>query len=253
MWKKRLMKKRSRRDEAVPLEQHLKALRTLLLQVCIVFAAAFSGTFAVSKMILNWFIGVAEDSGYKLVYLSPQEVVLQQFRIAGMGGLLLGLPLIAVSLYWFIRVALSRKERVAAVLLCMAGCLCFCLGVVFACMLAYPLMLQFFYGVNSGYSIASAVSVGGFIDLAFLVFLIFGCVTELPVFCVLLALAGVMTLDRMRVAEKPVFVAAFIIGALLTPPDVVSQLLVAVPLIVLYKLSEVLVWICQKRNKRIEE
>lgn len=251
MWMQmRRLKKRSSQDEALPLAQHLAALRALLLQISAVLVLAFSGTFIVSKRLLDWLISIAEDSGYELVYLSPQEIVLQQFRIAGMGALLLGLPLIVASVYRFVRVALNSRERVMAVLLCMAGCLCFCFGVVFAYRLVYPLMLQFFYGVNSGYSIASAVSIGSFIDLAFLVFMIFGCITELPVFCVLLAFAGLLTVDRMKMAERPVIVVMFVISALLTPPDVVSQLLVAVPMAVLYKLSEVLVWVCQRRKRR---
>lgn len=244
-------KKRHKGDEAVPLVQHLAELKRMVLTTALIFVFFFTGTFVFSKQLLESLIRLAEGCGYEIMYLTPQEIVMQKFRIAGSGAVLLGAPLMLFGVYRFIRIALNKRERLAGIMTAVFGYGAFWLGAVFAYRVTYPLMLQFFIGVNNEYVAASAVSIEGFISLAFTVFLVFGCITELPVFCVLLAETGVLTVGKMRMAEKTVVVAMFALGALITPPDVISQLLVAVPMIVLYKFSELLVWICEKRKKRL--
>lgn len=237
-------------DKAVSIAEHLAALKHALVAAVLIVFLAFCFTFVFSKSILNWLLSVAEGCGYSMVFLSPQEILIQQLRIAGISALLFGSPLVFMCVYSFVKVALSKKERVAIVCLCTAAYVLFWCGMLFAQKLAYPLILQFFTGVNAGYSVTSAVSVEGYVTLAITVFTIFGCVTELPVCCIVLALAGALSYETMRKMEKPAIVLMFVVGAVITPPDVVSQLLVAVPLTVLYKVSEVLVWLCWRMGKR---
>lgn len=248
-----LKKRKNRIDELHPVAYHLAALRRLLASIAAVFVLAFFITFFFSDEILSWIILTAGNSGYRMVYLSPQEIMIQQFRIAGMGALLFGAPFILFCLYCFVRIALNKRERRFALAVASAGYLCFWAGLYFVCRLVFPLMLQFFIGVNQGYDIISTVSVKNFIDLYFMICVIFGVITELPVVCVFLAAAGILTTDRMRMVEKPVIVAAFVIGAVITPPDIISQLLVAVPVVMLYKVSEFLVWIFQMRHKKSKQ
>lgn len=194
-------------------------------------------------------ICLADTNGYQMVYLSPHEVLLQQFRIAGAGALFFGLPLLVVLVYGFLRIALKKKERIAIGTLGVIGYALFWCGLIFAYKIMCPLMLRFFYDVNNLYNIASAVSVESFLSLVITVFVVFGSIMELPVVCTALALLGVLSHGVMKSVEKPDIVLMFLASAVVTPPDVVSQLMVAIPLVLLYKISEGLVWICRRHKK----
>jgi sec-independent protein translocase protein TatC len=126
------------------------------------------------------------------------------------------------------------------------GLICFCIGVYFAYRIMLPFMLHFLISLSTGSGVTASISVQNYMTFLMTLFLIFGIVFELPVVSVLLTQMGLLKVEWMKKGRRVVIVVIFVIAALITPPDIVSQIMVAIPMIALYELSIILCTICQK-------
>ena len=116
-----------------------------------------------------------------------------------------------------------------------------------------PFILYFLIHVGEGSEITAAVSVQNYISFLLTVFLVFGCVFELPVIYVVLTWLGVIRSSWLKKARKPAIVLIFILAAIITPPDIVSQVMVALPMVLLFQLVIVLSALCEKTKKKTAE
>lgn len=219
-------------DGNMSLVAHLEELRARILRAI--------AAVAVGSIISYWFID--EIMAYitlpvgKLYYLQPAEAFLMYVKITVFSGFLLALPVIFYQIWRFILPALTVKERVVIGLLVPSSVLLFFAGLAFAFFLVLPAAVRFFMGMGSD-ALAPMFTLHQYFDFMLSILLPFGAVFELPLVLVVLARFGIVTSAFMRSKRKHIILWAFVLGALLTPPDVFTQTMIALPLILLYELS----------------
>ncbi|MBO4853059.1 MAG: twin-arginine translocase subunit TatC [Schwartzia sp.] len=219
-------------DGNMSLVAHLEELRARILRAL--------AAVVVGSIVSYWFID--EIMAYitlpvgKLYYLQPAEAFLMYVKITVFSGFLLALPVIFYQIWRFILPALTVKERVVIGLLVPSSVLLFFAGLAFAFFLVLPAAVRFFMGLGSD-ALAPMFTLHQYFDFMLSILLPFGAVFELPLVLVVLARFGIVTSAFMRSKRKHIILWAFVLGALLTPPDVFTQTMIALPLILLYELS----------------
>lgn len=222
----------------MPLSGHLRELRNRIL-VCVLALFVCCVVFLYyAKWFVNRLTDMGKAYGYVYVYLSPQELLIEYFQVTLIASVCVCLPLLLYQLWAFARPGLSKSENRTVVLCLFFGLFCFAGGLYFAYRIILPFMLAFLIGVNSQSSgISASISVQNYINFLLTVFIIFGCIFEMPMVSVMLTRFGILKPQMMRKARKAVVVIIFFIAAVITPPDILSQVMVAMPMVALYELS----------------
>jgi sec-independent protein translocase protein TatC len=130
------------------------------------------------------------------------------------------------------------------------GLICFVIGIIFAYKIMLPFMLYFLIDLSKGSNITASISVQNYMTFLLTIFMIFGIVFELPVVTVALTQMGLLKVQWMRAGRRVVIVVIFFVAALITPPDIVSQIMVSIPMIGLYELSIIISSILLKVRKK---
>ncbi|MBQ9492344.1 MAG: twin-arginine translocase subunit TatC [Oscillibacter sp.] len=216
---------------------HLRELRNRLL-VCLagLIVCMCVGLWFADRMV-RLLLSIGEEYGYVFVYLSPQEMLLQYVSVSFVCAACVTLPLTLYELWAFLRPGLKRNERVFYVLTMLSGLVCAALGVLFAAKALIPFMLRFLITLSSTSGVNPSVSVQNYISFLLTIFVIFAAIFELPVVTVLLTQLDILKISWLKRARKVMIVVIFFVAAVITPPDIVSQIMVAVPLLGLYELS----------------
>ena len=237
-------------DGTMSLSGHLKELRNRII-VCIVCLTVFFllGLHFAPDLVDN-LTGIGKQYGYRFVYIAPQELLLQYFSIALVAGVVFSIPMILFQVWAFIQPGLKANENGLILATLVFGLFFFIVGVLFAYKVMLPFMLQFLIGLSTGSDVSASVSVANYITFMLTIFLVMGIVFELPVVCVLLTQLGLLRVEWMRKFRKVMIVVIFFVAAIITPPDIVSQIMVAVPMLGLYELSIFVCALLSKRKKK---
>ena len=227
-------------DGSMSLSGHLKELRNRVFFCVLVLAAGFALCLSFAPRIVTMLTDMGMEYHYVYVYIAPQELLMVYLSIALTGGIALAFPFIAYHAYAFCSPGLERRERRFMRGTLFFGTVCFCLGVLFAYFLSVPFMLRFLIQFSSDVSVSASISIQQYVSFLLTVFVVFGAVFELPVISVLLTVLGILRAEWMVKGRKVMIVVIFAVAAIITPPDVVSQVMVAIPMIGLYELSIVL-------------
>jgi sec-independent protein translocase protein TatC len=239
-------------EKNMALSGHLRELRNRLV-ICIVCLIVF---FLVglhyAPNFVNLLTGIGKVYGYEYVYISPQELLMQYFSVALLLSVCITFPVILYHVWAFIQPGLKKNENMLFLLALIFGLICFLLGILFAYKIMMPFMLRFLIDVSKGSDITASISVQNYITFLLTIFMIFGVIFELPVVSVLLTQMGLLKISWMRKGTRVVIVIIFLVSAFITPPDIVSQTMVAIPMIGLYELSILISAILLKlrRNKK---
>ena len=234
---------------------HLRELRKRIIVCALAFLAGTVLCLAFASRIVTLLTDLGAQYDYRFIYLAPQELLTVYFTIALLGGLVLSAPVIATELYAFSKPGLKAGERRFFSAAMAFGTLSFAVGVLFAWFVMAPFMLSFMIQFSRNVDIEASISVQEYVSFLLTVFLIFGVVFELPVIIVLLTQLGIVKPAWLVRSRKYMVVVIFLVAALITPPDVASQILVAVPIIGLYELSILLsrVFYRKKQEKETAE
>jgi sec-independent protein translocase protein TatC len=249
---------------SAPLIEHLIELRTRLMWSIGGFFVAFLGCFFVAKHLFNllvipfkWAVEWAhlDIKKVELIYTAPQEFFFTQVKLAMFGGLVIAFPIIAAQIYKFVAPGLYKNERSAFLPFLIASPILFLMGAALVYFFFTPMVMWFFLsmqqaGGDGQVQISLLPKVSEYLSLIMTLIFSFGLVFQLPVVTSLMARVGLLTSQGLREKRKWAIVIAFIVAAVLTPPDPISQISLAIPTILLYEIS---IWTARLIEKRRDE
>jgi sec-independent protein translocase protein TatC len=243
-------------DSKMPLLDHLIELRNRLLWCIAALAVAFGICFYFAEPIYGWLVQPMKNTGQeKLVYIDVFEAFFVQVKVALFAALMVSFPVFATQLYRFVAPGLYRNEKRAFLPFLAMTPVLFGLGASMAYYGAMPVALDFllsFQGNVGGIEQEALPGVGNYLSFATTFIFGFGVAFQLPVLLMLLERAGIVSREQLIAGRRYAIVGAFAIAAVLTPPDVVSQMLLAIPLCLLYEFAIIAIWFTQKRRKKRE-
>jgi len=242
-------------DSKAPLIEHLIELRKRLMWSLAAVFVAFVVCFWFAKPIYNvllWPYRVAAgvDAPIELIYTAPQEFFFTQVKLALFGAIFIAFPVIASQLYMFVAPGLYKAERKAFRPFLIATPILFLLGAALVYFVAMPLAMTFFLSMQQTgeVQIVLTAKVSEYLSLIMTLILGFGICFQLPVLLTLLARAGLVTSDQLKHYRRHAILAVFVAAAVLTPPDPVSQIALALPTLLLYEISIFAVKMAEKKR-----
>jgi sec-independent protein translocase protein TatC len=243
--------------------EHLNELRSRLLKAIAAFGigAALCWMFKEKLLVLltKPFI-VAWNEGQlggtaALHFPAPASLFIAYIKLAMLGGFVVALPVVLYQLWAFVAPGLYSSEKRLAIPFVVSSCGLFALGGYFGWRVAFPIAFQYLLGFSGpvgleGFEVKPTVMIGDYIEFVTRMLLAFGAVFELPVLIFFLSVAGIIDHRDLIKFARYFVVIAFILAAVITPPDITSQFLLAVPLCVLYIVSIGIAWIVSLRRAK---
>ena len=238
-----------------PLMDHLIELRRRLLWSFAALAVSFGVCLYFVDPILAVLVQPLVEAGQRqLIAIAVFEQFFVRIKIALFGALMISFPVLATQLWMFVAPGLYRNEKRAFLPFLLLTPFLFAAGACLAYFVAMPVALNYLLGFGGeigGVQQTSLPGIGNYLDFSTRFIFGFGVAFLLPVLLMLLERAGLVTRGQLKRGRRYAIVAAFVVAAVLTPPDVISQLLLAIPLVLLYEVSLIAIWFTERRRARV--
>ena len=223
-------------DGSMTLTGHLKELRNRLIICAVVFVVGVVVSLAYADRLIDLLTAMGRDY-YQFVSIAPQEKLMQYFRVSILAGVIVTVPVAFYHIYAFAKPGLKMSESFFFKIVMLLGLALFCVGVLFAYKVTLPFMLNFLVTLEGTDYITASISIESYINLCLTMFIIFGCVFEMPLITIILSKMGIINPQILKQVRGVAIVVIFFIAAVVTPPDIVSQCMVAFPMVLLYFVS----------------
>jgi sec-independent protein translocase protein TatC len=236
--------------------EHLEELRARIIKAALAVVAAGFGAWFYRLEIMAWLTkplveGWIKGTQPELHFPSPADLFICYIKISAIGGLVFASPIVFYQLWAFIAPGLYAREKRLAVPFVLSSTLLFVGGAYFGWRFAFPMAMKYllsFSGQVGEIVIKPTIMVTEYINFVTRLLLAFGAAFELPVVVFFLAIMGVVTHKQLLKFSRYFIVLAFFISAIITPPDALSQLMLALPLCGLYFLSIFIAWLVQRKK-----
>jgi sec-independent protein translocase protein TatC len=242
-------------EKKLPLTAHLQELRKRLILSFIAVGIGFFICYALKEYLFNILssplINKVMPSGGSLIFTSVSEAFFTYMKVAFIAGLILTSPFILYQIWAFVAPGLYQKEKRYAIPFILGGSIFFAMGILFGYFIAMPTVFKFLLGYATDF-IKPMPSMKEYLSFTIKFLLVFGLVFEFPVVLVLLAKIGVINAKMLARQRKYAILLIFIFAAVMTPPDIISQVLMALPLIGLYELSILLSKLFGKKSTPVQ-
>lgn len=219
--------------------EHLGELRDRLLRAIAIVLIAFLALVPFARQIYGWLatplLSRLPDNG-QLISIEVAGPFLTPIKMAFFVALFIAMPAVLYQLWAFVAPALYRHEKRLAVPLLVSATVLFYAGCAFAFYLVMPVVFGFIAAMTPE-DVTMMTDIGRYLDFVLMLFLAFGLCFEVPIATVIIVATGWLSVEQLKRGRPYVIVGAFIIGAIFTPPDVLSQILLAVPMCLLYELG----------------
>lgn len=239
-----------------PLLDHLIELRRRLLLSLLTVAAVFGVCLYFFEWIFSVLVHPLLEAGFpKLIYTSPYEMFFVQLKVAFFAAIMLSFPVIANQLWQFVAPGLYRKEKRALLPFLLATPILFASGACLAYFVAIPNALHFLLGYQGnigGVQQEALPSADNYLRFIMQFLFGFGVAFLMPVLLMLIERAGLLTLKQLVAAQRYAILGCFTVALVLAPPDAGSMIMLGVPLVMLYELTLVAIWLTHRRRRKAE-
>jgi len=237
--------------EKQPFLSHLEELRKRLVVCAIGVGVGFAIAYIFSERLFQLLVAPLKavmPEGDQLIFTNLPEMFFAYLKVAFIAGILAAAPLIFYELWMFIAPGLYQKEKKLAIPFVISSTILFVGGALFGYFVVFPFGFKFFIGFSNEY-VKALPSVKQYFSFSMKLLFAFGVVFELPVIIFFLSKMGIVTPQFLRQKRKYAILLTFVLAAILTPPDVITQCMMAGPLIVLYEIGILVSRVAQKKKE----
>ena len=236
-------------ERVMPFLEHLEELRQRLLKAILSVVLFTIGSYFISKQLMKILVSPYPNKDEKLIFLAPTENFMVHIKVALFAGIILSLPVIFYQLWKFVAPGLYKKEQKYVPMIVFFSTFSFMVGALFCYFIIIPYGLNFLLNFNTEQFEAS-IQIKEYLKFVTLLILVFGVIFELPLLSFFITKMGIVTPEFLRTKRRYGIVTIFIFAAVLTPPDVFTQVCLAGPLILLYEIS---IWVSKGVHKKKEQ
>ncbi len=233
----------SNKNSKLTILEHLTELRKRLVKIAIVNLIATLICYQFIHIIMELILNL--NTGMNLVYISPSELFLVYVKISIICGIVLSSPFTLLQIWLFVSTGLYKKEKIYIILSSIVGIIFFVVGVIFCYIVVLPTTLNFFINISIS-DIEPMISISSFVSFISTMLVSFGAVFEIPIVVFLLSIIGLLKPQMLIKKQSLIILIIFVAAAFITPPDVISLTLLAIPMVILFELSIGICWAVNK-------
>ena len=234
-------------DKELTIVEHLGELRKRVIYILIAVLIAAGGAYHFIDEILAFITTAGKVEN--LVFINPTEAFFVIVKLSILVGIIGAMPFIQYQVWKYVSVALKKNERKYLIFFGPVSLILFLMGAGFAFRTVLPMAMRFLLSFAKD-NIESMITLNNYVSFLIKMVSAFGLMFELPLVVLLLSKLGIVTPEALKKGRKYAVVVIFIVAAVLTPPDVISQIMLAVPILLLYEIS---IWICKSVTRKREE